>query len=1309
MKPSLFGRAITAEEVARLRAESGPTALVRLCGALIGRALGDHIGTFTLPEISERIHVPDGGVDARYTAPNSRGIPETGGLIGPGRTTFQFKYRDVTRAPHPTLVSKLTRSIHDDLARTAPACDRYVLLTNVDLTGSDRKRLVEAITKHLSALTTSPLVWGASELALQLNSAPHLRSLFVNGATLCTLDFALEELRSAYRFARWPTFQGRDAELRAIASFASEPTARLSTVFGVPYVGKTRLVIEALVPRASLVVWSSIPEGAPLELFRDLDSEDRDVILVVDRCDPLAAMQLAGHASGRRRLKTILIATGAGDRLDTGEGRALYLGPLGEDEALRVVREIVPGLSFRQASWLAEVAGGLPGLLLHAGPLAGETGGDVGGPADAIRAKLETRIAATHLGGLDSAQRQAIRVLALLPVVGVSEETAPELDAIARALGTSGDLVRQQLGELRDTGLVRLRGRFAEVLPPLLGDHLARETLADPNRLIEELALTLNPTAVLRFLHRLRDIDAPAVRTTISELLSPRGWFPDLAALARNARQLRALAPAAPREALQCLERVLEGASADELASTLSGDPRRTVVATLEELARRTGTVEGAARLLLALADAENDVGGGSAPGVFVEFFHWAHPEMTAPLELRADILGEAARESSARRRALVARACGEAFRSSVIALHRGAGPAAPEPPYRPSRADVIEYGLAILRVVETLSKDPDAAVREAARLAAVQAFRPLVRVGLLPDGLHELALQAFRAIERAGRDATSARERARVVTELELVVEKLGTSTSDPEPEPARTAALALATPLIRDLTERTTRDRLWQWVGSGSHRAESARLDDPTEATSRLNALAGELAADPVALQAHLDWLTGDEALHRSPLFRRLGAVDDERQAWRILLDKPAGTHWDEAFAAYCVGRASRDAGLTSSELDTLAGSPLLARGVVLASSWLLPGEPQLTRLVDMATRGPIPRLELAQVVRLSAPWRTMPPPDTERLLQALDDGTPEVREALLLPILIWTDAHPDRRGSIRDLGWSFLETVGPALRRERAHTWDSLATRLGADDPDRLRAVLDQTVQHLLRRGDAVSLADERPLSWKALKDRDPGLALEVVLHAAALPHAWSIAGELADLVDPARDRDRLLTWAKETGPDGVRFLADGLDPDQSAFWQLVPDLILGSPGEETGDILIGRLHTGSWSGSATGMIDRRLGEARKLEQHGEARIRAWAQRAVTDLEAWRRREEREDQEMWIWDYRIHRTDLERLLRKPDSPERLWAIGRLLKDAPERRVRELLSPDDVLAALPSLPHLDPMTRAKWEAWARHHGAHD
>jgi hypothetical protein len=103
-----------------------------------------------------------------------------------------------------------------------------------------------------------------------------------------------------------------------------------------------------------------------------------------------------------------------------------------------------------------------------------------------------------------------------------------------------------------------------------------------------------------------------------------------------------------------------------------------------------------------------------------------------------------------------------------------------------------------------------------------------------------------------------------------------------------------------------------------------------------------------------------------------------------------------------------------------------------------------------------------------------------------------------------------------------------------------------------------------------------------------------------------------------------------------------------------------------------------------------------------------VATWAREVVTFLEDWRRRAERDDREEWIWDYRIRRVELETILRSPESPQRLWAIGRLLKDAPAERVQELLTPEEILDALPRMPELDERTRRKWSAYARHFSEH-
>jgi len=133
------------------------------------------------------------------------------------------------------------------------------------------------------------------------------------------------------------------------------------------------------------------------------------------------------------------------------------------------------------------------------------------------------------------------------------------------------------------------------------------------------------------------------------------------------------------------------------------------------------------------------------------------------------------------------------------------------------------------------------------------------------------------------------------------------------------------------------------------------------------------------------------------------------------------------------------------------------------------------------------------------------------------------------------------------------------------------------------------------------------------------------------------------------------------------------------------------------------------SGAYSGTAVPMVSARLETARHLLSDGDPNVADWAREVVEFLEGWKHRAERDERESWIWDYRIRRTELESMLRTTDSPQRLWAIGRLLKDAPPDRVRELvdrslLTPEEILSTLPKLLDLDEGTRRKWTAYARH-----
>ena len=1300
MRRAIFGQTLSVFDVERLPAETGPTQFVRLCGALIGKALADHIGSFTLPEISERINVPDGGVDAEYTTPEALSVPETGGLIGPGRTVFQFKYRDVSAADRRRIVQGIVQKLRKEFPRVAPSCDRYVLFTNLELSGTQPRRIREALLESYPVFVNKPIViWGAAEIALALNLTPHLRHLFFAQGGLCTLDFTEDELKAAYQRIGWPSFVNREEELAAIEAFVKDDTARLLQVQGPKYVGKTRLVIEALRQFGARVVWASSPEAAPLDLFRDLDSADAEILLVVDRCDPVSFRDVAERARERERLKTILIGLGPERQEIMRDTGLLPVGTLDDQGARGLLAAIAPGIPFMQQSWLVEAGGGFPGLLLHVGALFNEARLSPGRQPDEIQKQLGLRLEEQYLSALDPEAHRALQAASLLPILGIEGEPEKEMEAIAWALGLSPGALATHLLPLKQMGLIRHRGRFVEVVPPRLAEHLASRALTHPERILAELQVTLEPGAFLRFLERFRELSNPEVKGAIAQLFSTGGWFDTLQALLDSAKKLEILAPAAPTATLRCLERVLDGVPAAELAAQITGDARRALVWALEDLALRSETFEGATRLLLALAEAENEKWANNATGVFFSLFHWQHPEVTAPLSRRLGVLQDGAKAVSALRRKIVATACGEAFKDhGGFHLHHPKGPTLPEPPRRPETWDEVRtYATGILDLFIAFFRDSDLGVKDAAVGSFLKSFRPFMRFSLTGDELHELGRRTFETLEEIGRAAQRASLRTRVVSQLELILEDLAEGEKT-ETSGALQEAIRQTKELLEALTGETFQDRLWRWIGPPSWGLEASADDAKTRESIRK--IAQELAKDPGLFERHLEWLVSDEAQQRIPLFTLLGQEDRGGRIFEMMLTRSSRPRWPEAFGAYVAGWHEVEPARAESALDRLQETSQLVSAILMAACWLPPSPQTVKRLVRLASDAETRTREVVAEIARSAPWGALSAALAEQLLKALDDGTPEVRAQLLLPLLIRTRSDAEMTPSLRTLAWLFLASTSAAR-----HDWDFLAARLGREEPGRLLGLIEEKLpgQGLADRQDPLHSA--LPMAWGVLKNRDrPGLIL-MLLRLAVTPEAshW-IGWELSQLMDPSQDHEVLLDFARQAGVEGARLVARHLDADKPGFWELARDLIAGWDDEEVRQGLSAPLLSGEWSGSAVQMVTARIEQAKVLLNDPDPKVAAWAQEAVTILEEWRRRAEREDRENWIWDLPIQRRELEAMLRKEGSPERLWAIGRLLKYAPRERVLELLTPREILEALPRLSHLDEHTRETWEAYALH-----
>src|SRR5262249_51808105 len=156
-----------------------------------------------------------------------------------------------------------------EFPRVAGRYERYVLLTNIRLSAPQVQRIRDAIigsSEH--GLRTRIVIWGAAEVATAINLSPFLRHLFFSQGGLCTLDFAEQELKSAYQRLAWPDWINRDGEISAVRKFATTLEGGVLQIIGPHLIGKTRLAIEALRPSAALVVWASSPEYVTLELVR---------------------------------------------------------------------------------------------------------------------------------------------------------------------------------------------------------------------------------------------------------------------------------------------------------------------------------------------------------------------------------------------------------------------------------------------------------------------------------------------------------------------------------------------------------------------------------------------------------------------------------------------------------------------------------------------------------------------------------------------------------------------------------------------------------------------------------------------------------------------------------------------------------------------------------------------------------------------------------------------------------------------------------------------------------------------------------
>lgn len=1184
---------ITSTEIAVLSQAKLPEVVNRLLRAE-ARNLGIPVGDVST---SPRYTDPDGGIDAHVRA----GIFSSAWLP-PGDSVWQYK---AGSAPDKAIIENETRKA--DVTEAIKNGATYVLVMGAAPTHrvcANRRKLLREAIDAIKPGASHRLLTG-SDIAQWANEHPVMRFAFGRPvANYWPLDhwrwqqpphqipFEPDEERATYI----------QTIRRALAAPDGPVHIRLE---GPPGVGKTRLAIEAFSDYPDTVLYTMGPPGDEVFFSWMAASPNAEAILVVDECDVARAgrlEQLANMSGGRLRLLTI-----GHEEFRGASTRLFKLTPLDEDTMRRVVHAAASTLSHEQVRWVARVARGYVKLATVLAVQVAQA-----------QAATATNLASIHdvqaiLGQLlpDQRTRQAMQGLALLRRVGWDREVAGEGQAIAQFIGMPWNEMRQLIGRMVLQGLVAVQGRYRYVTPEMLALWLAGDLWqirgSDLLDLLNHLPTPQGREALLSRMAGLGGV--PEISTVVRDLLGPAGPFDHIDNLdsERSAKLFSLLVKAYPDAALDALERILTPATPERLLRFTTG--RREVVWVLHRLTRWRRYFFRAARLLLQLAEAENETWSNNATGVWASLFLTRVAGTEVPALERYQPVQEALLSESPRRRELALLALERAFQNQEMGLGTASESDGnvPPTPWRPQTWDeVYACRRAALHLLDRALQDPDQSVHDQALRTLLRSARDLVHVRLADD-----LLSRFERL-----DVPNEAQRREVWETIQNIL------TYDREvltnEQRARFEARA------GDLFGRSFRDRLRRYTG----RLATTDWPDPDHpAKPKPGVVAATLAEEairsPEALRSELGWLTSEEAENVWAFGRRLGELD-ETHSWLddLIAAAQAGRN-PRLLSAYLRGRADVGKGDWREQL---------------LDDWT-DDEARVALVVDATWQGEATSRAVARLVRLvDCGWlspgtlgllvydgwvRALSAEDLHALLErVVSDESTQASEAGLAMLTMWmTDHGNELAAPLLPIAWRLIERPPSWEGRPMlSFYWSKVGSVLLRHEVVRVARAIVQAVSTA-----SMSSRDRRLELLQQALAREPEVVCDEI--SAMLLRDDPIAVHLEitlqfwiDEADPLGDTDaaRLLAWARADLDTRPQILAQLIKPKVMITPVMRGLLAEYGPESRPARTLAGNFFTGTWWGSETEHLEQQREQVVDWLQDPEPAVRTWAKHVLDAID-------------------------------------------------------------------------------------------
>ncbi len=1174
-----------------------------------------------------RIHDPDGGIDARVEhstrLPFNCRIPE-------GLSVWQYKAGDLT-----------PKSIREDecpkrgVQYAIQAGGSYCFVIGIGCSDIKRKNREEAVNHCYveKGLTPKGRLFTAQDIADWVSDYPSvaMHPYFSRPIHDALLTFEgwnnLPELRVGY--VNFETDDQRQAVIGQVGQAVADRTDFQSIrIAGRAGIGKTRLALEAV--RANGLEYDTLyalsPAGIPSTLFSYVEGNTNiRLILVVDECGPEQALHLQRRA--QRCGDRVLLITIGHDTMPPGAESELplfWLNALDADAIRKIVEKIASGMPNEMVSLVVRASGGYVKLATAMAESLARKPGLIG--ASQLTGIPDVRIILESLVP-DPADRRAMEALSLLRHVGLDGDVAEEGRVVANFIGLDITELKRVAERMRQNGLVVKRGRYRYVSPHLLAVWFATDVWrAMGEDIVNELLLGEDglPTLASKeaLLERLADLGEEEIAAPVVErLLGPNGLFPNIEAVDDivRSRVFAILAKVAPRAATEALERILGHLPRDRLLKFRAG--RRQVIWTLERLLSLEDTFWTAARLLLKLAEAENETVLNSASGTWREIFYTHLSGTPIPAIERHRLIKEALDSPRVEKRLLAVRAIQTAlilFESRM----RGAGVGghiAPAEWHPQTWGELREARRSALGLLDLALADQETQVVEAAREVLISTAVGLTRQGLVREVLPRLQSLPVR---------TNA-ERQSMWELLQRLLRDQGKALTEEQ----RVSTEQWAATLVGN----SFHDRLRRWVGKGTLVDHQVLEEAGTSLEEKAASMAEEGYQNPDALRAELEWLASPDAMHFFFFGRKLGQLDADHVWLEELIAQVRGGGNPGLLTAYLQGRTDAGEGEWVEQLlDEWTENNQDLASAAFDATWRR-GSSELgaTRVISLVDKGWIPPIAIAQLAW--GGWVDSLPADAmSPLLQRLvQDESPQATEGALSLLLRWLETHPQEFEAMAEYALVLLER--PSAPRSQGmflFYWKQVARWYKKKYPFQIA----QTILNLFVDFDFLVIPqDDRMEILKEVLLSDPEtvwpLIGEVLLRQDDVGYRLHLS--MPELGIEEVGTSLLLEWAEKHRPMGARILARIAYVGGVPLASLARQLLVKYGRDETiGGSLRATFLSGSWVGPEAQWLQGKLDLARNWLNDEDARVRDWARSVVGGLEADIRqvRQREEEEELW-----------------------------------------------------------------------------